>query len=127
MKSLWAAAKERGMTLAGAVELLKHNGFGVWGTSTVKAAVEGKSKDLREFVLRKALQEFLGFAESVNNGRADSVTSGIELREQAAEYQSVNDWRERALKAEAEVERLRTALHEMTKPVSYGKNIKKTQ
>lgn len=127
MKSLWAAAKERGMTLAGAVELLKHNGFGAWGTSTVKAAVEGKSKDLREFVLRKALQEFLRGADSANDGRADSVNSGIELHEKPAEYKGVTDWRDRAYKAEAEVERLRTALHEITKPVTYGKNIKKHQ
>lgn len=58
---------------------------------------------------------------------SESVSSGIELREQPAEYQVAVDWRERALKAEAEIERLRSSLHELTKPVTYGKNIKKPQ
>jgi hypothetical protein len=127
MKSLWAAAKERGMSLGVAVELLKANGHGVWGTSTVKAAVDGKSKDVRELALRKVLLGFLSIADSANDGLADSVMTGVEINEQKSEYQAAVDWRERALKAEAEVERLRTALHEMTKPVSYGKNVKKTQ
>jgi hypothetical protein len=90
---------------------------------TGKAAAGKKTKKKALDYLRARIRD----SESVVSRHPESEVSGIELKEMPPEYNDATDWRERALKAEAEVERLRTALHEMTKPISYSKNIKKPQ
>lgn len=109
LEKLWEAAKLKGMTLEGAVELLIQKGFGKWGVNTVKAAIEGKSKELRELVLRKVLQEYLGFADSVKAGRAEPAVPEIAIHERPAESDT-ELWKRRAKAAEKQLANLRDGL-----------------
>lgn len=112
---LWETAKKRKLTLDQAVEMLEQKGYGKWGINTVKAAVEGKSKELRENVLRIVLKEFLGFADSAIDRPAESAQSGVAGFQDRRESEPVEQWRQRAIIAE---ERLKQIAGIATAPIS---------
>ena len=121
LQSLWATAKkDHNLTLDGAVALLKQKGWGKWGTNTVKAVVDGKSKELREIVLRKVLEEFLGLTESVRHGPAESANSGVEGMGEQSDDLSPERWK---LKAESAERRLKLLQDSLRAALKYSEEI----
>lgn len=105
LESLWAKAKAQKLTYEGAVELLKKRWLDNCGVSTVRDVVQGRGSETREKQLRVTLKEFLSGAESVKDGRAESASSGVEFKEQKAEYLTAEQWKLRALTAERELQK----------------------
>lgn len=100
LKELWAEGKKRDLTLNKAAELLKIKGWGNWGTNTIKSAVDGTGGELREIVLRIVLKEFLGIADSVNDGPAESAHPGIAKLQDRGDGINLEEWKRRAIIAE---------------------------
>lgn len=86
------------------------------GTSTIRDAVEGRGSELRTNQLRETLAIFLSGAESANQPTAESANVPVALSDESPEYGTIETWKRRAITAEAEVQKLRAALHALTAP-----------
>jgi hypothetical protein len=129
LTSLWSQAKAQGWTFEKLAERTVH-----WKKTAVREMImEGKGDALLEQTIRAKLEEILKKTVSVIHGRSESAVSGVADQEKPGEYLTAEEWKQRAIKSEEEVARLRAALHTLSeamatltapspseKPVHYG-------
>jgi transcriptional regulator with XRE-family HTH domain len=110
----WKALRDQaGLTLD---QLAERSGYGVSTISGLERLGEGSAR------LKKKLREILAplstIPESAKVRSAESATSGVVMAEEAPEYLTIAECKQRIKLLEREVERLRAALHTLTAPLS---------
>lgn len=65
-------------------------------------------------LVRRVLEQRISASQSEVDPASPSETSGLELREKADEYRTVEEWKQIAISAQQEVARLRAAVHALT-------------